>query len=200
MAATIAVCRYVHITGDIGVLNETRPYLLSRLLREDEESNYDLPQVSDEKETLFEHCKRALDRGLRFGEHGLPLMGSGDWNDGMNLVGIHGKGESVWLGFFLFYVLTEFAALSRRCGNTALADHYAIEAGRLRGNLETHGWDGNWYRRAYFDNGQPLGSKTNSECQIDAISQSWSILSGAGNARKNRYGDAKCRTPLGPIC
>jgi cellobiose phosphorylase len=149
-------------------------------LRDDEESNYDLPQVSGDVGTLFDHGVRALDHGLRFGEHGLPLMGCGDWNDGMNLVGQHGRGESVWLAFFLFQVLTRFAELTRRRGDAALADRYTVEAGRLRGNIEAHAWDGEWYRRAYFDDGTPLGSAANEECQIDAISQSWSVLSGAG--------------------
>ena len=152
-------------------------------MRDDEESNYDLPQVSDDIGTLYEHGVRAIDHGLRFGEHGLPLMGCGDWNDGMNLVGQHGKGESVWLAFFLFHVLTQFAELARRRGDAALADRYTVEAGRLRGNIEEHGWDGEWYRRAYFDDGTPLGSATNEECQIDSISQSWSVLSGAGTQR-----------------
>ncbi|HEX5102885.1 MAG TPA: cyclic beta 1-2 glucan synthetase, partial [Pirellulaceae bacterium] len=176
----LAICRYVNITGDTGVLEQRIPYLTARPLRDDEESNYDLPQVSDEVGTLYEHGVRALDHGLRFGEHGLPLMGGGDWNDGMNLVGQHGRGESVWLAFFLFQVLTQFADLARRRGDVALADRYAVEAGRLRGNIEASGWDGQWYRRAYFDDGTPLGSAANEECQIDAISQSWSVLSGAG--------------------
>ena len=176
----LAICRYVGVTGDTGVLDERIPYLTARLLRDDEESNYDLPQVSDEIGTLYEHGVRALDHGLRFGEHGLPLMGCGDWNDGMNLVGQHGRGESVWLAFFLFQVLTQFADLARRRGDVALADRYTVEAGRLRGNIHENGWDGQWYRRAYFDDGTPLGSATNEECQIDAISQSWSVLSGAG--------------------
>jgi cellobiose phosphorylase len=176
----LAICRYVSISGDTGVLDERIPYLTARFLRDDEESNYDLPQVSDEIGTLYEHGVRALDRGLRFGEHGLPLMGSGDWNDGMNLVGQHGRGESVWLAFFLFQVLTQFADLARRRGDVALADRYTLEAGQLRGNIEENGWDGQWYRRAYFDDGTPLGSAGNEECQIDAISQSWSVLSGAG--------------------
>ena len=180
----LAICRYVVTTGDTGLLEERVPFLNSRLLRDDEESNYDLPQISDDIGTLYEHAVRAIDHGLRFGEHGLPLMGCGDWNDGMNLVGQHGRGESVWLAFFLFQVLTQFAELARRRGDAALADRYVIEAGRLRGNIEEHGWDGEWYRRAYFDDGTPLGSATNQECQIDAISQSWSILSGAGTSER----------------
>ncbi len=180
----LAICRYVSMTGDTGILDERVPFLNSRLLREDEEANYDLPQVSDDVGTLYEHGIRALDHGLRFGVHGLPLMGSGDWNDGMNLVGQHGRGESVWLAFFLFQVLNDYAGLARLRGDSTAADRYTIEAGRLRGNIEEHGWDGQWYRRAYFDDGRPLGSAVNEECQIDAISQSWSILSGAGTQER----------------
>jgi cellobiose phosphorylase len=179
----LAICRYVGITGDTGVLDERVPYLTSRPLHDEEESYYDLPQVSDDVGTLFDHGVRAIERGLRFGQHGLPLMGCGDWNDGMNLVG-HGRGESVWLAFFQFHVLTQFAALARRRGNTAIADRFTVQSGRLQGNIEEHGWDGQWYRRAYFDDGTPLGSATNEECQIDAISQNWSVLSGAGTPER----------------
>jgi cellobiose phosphorylase len=154
-------------------------------LRPDEEANYDLPRISDDVGTLYDHCTRAIDNGLRFGTHGLPLMGCGDWNDGMNLVGQQGQGESVWLAFFLYDVLTQFAELARRRGDAAVADTYTIEAGRLRGNIEKHAWDGDWYRRAYFDDGQPLGSASNLECQIDSIPQSWSVLSGAGTRERS---------------
>jgi cellobiose phosphorylase len=175
-----AACRYVAATGDTGVLEERTPFLLGRAVRPEEESYYDLPQRSEETGTLYEHCVRAIDNGLRFGAHGLPLMGCGDWNDGMNLVGAEGRGESVWLAFFLFDVLTQFAALARRRDDDAVADRYTAEAAKLRANIEAHGWDGQWYRRAYFDDGQPLGSASNPECQIDTLPQSWSVLSGAG--------------------
>jgi cyclic beta-1,2-glucan synthetase len=175
-----ATCRYVAATGDTGVLDEGVPFLNGRLVRPEEDSYYDLPQVSNDVATLYNHCVRAIDNGLRFGTHGLPLMGGGDWNDGMNLVGAQGKGESVWLAFFLYDVLTQFAKLAHRRGDAAVADKYTIEAGRLRGNIEAHAWDGDWYRRAYFDDGEPLGSATNPECQIDSLPQSWSVLSGAG--------------------
>jgi cyclic beta-1,2-glucan synthetase len=152
----------------------------------EEDSYYDLPVKSRENASLYEHCVRAIKRGLRFGEHGLPLMGSGDWNDSMNLVGIKGKGESVWLGFFLYEVLTQFAKISRQRGDTSFEEHCTKEALQLRLNIEQHGWDGLWYRRAFFDNGSVLGSAKNQECRIDSIAQSWSVLSGAGNGNHSR--------------
>jgi cyclic beta-1,2-glucan synthetase len=180
-----ATCRYVATTGDTGVLDEKITFLTSRLLRPDEESNYDLPGTGGTA-ALYDHCVRAIDNGLRFGIHGLPLMGCGDWNDGMNLVGEHGKGESVWLAFFLFDVLTQFAALARSRGDSATADRYSVEAGHLRGHIDENAWDGEWYRRAYFDDGTPLGSSTNPECQIDSLPQSWSVLSGAGTRQRSQ--------------
>jgi len=180
-----ATSRYVAATGDTGVLEERVPFLTGRPVRPEEESYYDLPQVSGDSGTLYEHCVRALDNGLRFGAHGLPLMGCGDWNDGMNLVGMEGRGESVWLAFFLYDALTRFAELAKTRGDVAIADKYAIEVGRLRGNIQEHAWDGDWYRRAYFDDGTPLGSASNPECKIDSLPQSWSILSGAGTRERS---------------
>lgn len=182
----LATCRYVLSTGDLGVLDETRHFLSGRLLNSDEESYYDLPGRSEESATLYEHCVRAIRHGLRFGAHGLPLMGSGDWNDGMNLVGIHGKGESVWLAFFMIEVLSSFADLATIRNDDAFAETCRIEVAKLRQNVEAHAWDGEWYRRAYFDDGSPLGSRINPECTIDSISQSWSVLSGMYDPEHSR--------------
>ncbi len=182
----LATCRYVLNTGDTGVLAEPIHFLQGRPVNAEEDSYYDLPNRSPEAASLYDHCVRAILRGLRFGAHGLPFMGSGDWNDGMNLVGEHGKGESVWLGFFLYEVLMRFTEVARGHGDVSFAARCAREAGRLRRNINKHGWDGEWYRRAYFDDGSPLGSAGNPECQIDSTSQSWSVLSGAGDAARAR--------------
>ena len=172
--------RYANATHDTGILDEVIPFLQGRLLNVGEESYYDMPVTSDQRATLYEHCKVAIKHGLRFGEHGLPLIGSGDWNDGMNMVGIHGKGESVWLAFFLYDILNRFKKIAELKNDTEFIKLCEDEARKLKENINLHAWDGKWYMRAYFDDGSPLGSHLNSECMIDAIAQSWSVLSGAG--------------------
>ncbi len=179
-------CHYVSIVGDTAILDEKVPFLEGRPIKPEEESYYDLPSRSEESGTLYEHCVRAIEHGRRFGVHGLPLIGSCDWNDGMNLVGKEGRGESIWLAFFYYDVLIRFAELARKRNEIAFADRCLTQARQLQENVERHGWDGQWYRRAYFDNGEPLGSQSNLECQIDSLPQSWSVLSGAGNPERAR--------------
>ena len=180
------VDHYVQVTGDATVLDERVPFLTMRELTPDEHEVYDLPQTSDEQGTVYEHCLRALRKACTVGAHGLPLIGIGDWNDGMNRVGVEGKGESVWLAWFLIATLRRFAAYveARGDGETAVdfrrrADDYAAAA-------DANAWDGAWYRRAYFDDGTPLGSAESDECTIDAIAQSWSVISDAGAPERRR--------------
>ncbi len=182
----LAACRYVSGTGDRAVLDETAHFLEGRPVNPEDDSYYDLPGRSSETATLYEHCVRAIRHGLRFGAHGLPLIGSGDWNDGMDRVGIQGKGESVWLGFFLGDVLRRFSELAAAHGDTTFAEFCRGEGARLQQALEQHGWDGAWYRRAYFDDGTPLGTASGEECRIDSISQSWSVLSGVADGQRAR--------------
>jgi cellobiose phosphorylase len=177
---------YVTVTGDAAVLDEPVPFLKSPVLRPDQEEDYNVPAVGAEAIPLYEHCVRALEHGYRLGPHGLPLMGTGDWNDGMNKVGAHGKGESVWNGWFVLTVLKAFAELADRRGDAARAAWCRERAEALRGALEAHAWDGRWYRRAYFDDGTPLGSAANDECQIDALPQAWAVISGAGDPERAR--------------
>jgi Cellobiose phosphorylase len=189
----LATCRYVLTTGDTGVLDEPIHFVKGRPVNAEEDSYFDLPGRSGEKASLYDHCVRAIVRGLRFGERGLPLIGSGDWNDGMNMVGKDGKGESVWLAFFLYKVLTCFIEIARLHNDLAFAERCAKEAGTLSRNIDQNGWDGEWYLRAFFDDGTPLGSSRNPECQIDSIAQSWSVLSGAGSPHALATGNGSRR-------
>ncbi|HEY8585500.1 MAG TPA: glucoamylase family protein [Rhodanobacter sp.] len=181
----LATSRYVLATADRGVLDEQVGYIEGRELHAGEESYYDLPQPSAVREPLYQHCVRAIERSMALrGIHGLPLIGGGDWNDGMNRVGEQGRGESVWLGFFSAEVLTRFAEVARLHDDDAFAQRCDSEVARLRIALEQHGWDGAWYRRAWFDDGTPLGAHGNDECRIDSIAQSWSVLSGVASPER----------------
>jgi len=204
---------YVSATGDVSILDEQIPFLKGDALKATEAERYAFYETTRETGTLYEHCRRAIEKGTTFGVHDLPLMGSGDWNDGMNLVGIEGRGESVWLGWFLHSALTRFAGLcemmknnsplrhgdaeddkekdsapQRLSGSSSLTDdnpeYYLQHAKRIAAALDAHAWDGDWYLRAFYDDGSRLGSHVNNECRIDSIAQSWSVLSGAGDAAR----------------
>jgi cyclic beta-1,2-glucan synthetase len=175
------VLQYLEATGDLAVLDEQIPFLEGRALQPEEHDAFFMPGIADEKATLFEHCARGLDHALRTGQHGLPLFGTGDWNDGMNRVGEKGRGESVWLGWFLQATLTSFAPVAAARGEADRAARWLAHAAALRESLE-QAWDGEWYRRGYFDDGTPLGAAAGDECRIDSIAQSWSVISGAGDA------------------
>jgi cyclic beta-1,2-glucan synthetase len=174
------VDRYVSVTGDASVLQEYVPFLAMRQLEPHEHDVYDLPQTTDEHGSIYEHCLRALRKACTRGPRGLPLIGSGDWNDGMSRVGIEGRGESVWLAWFLIATLRAFAIRADTWGDADVATDFRARADAYLAAVETHGWDGEWYRRAWFDDGTPLGSSESDECRIDAIAQSWSVISGAG--------------------
>jgi cyclic beta-1,2-glucan synthetase len=176
-----AVERYIEATGDFGILDEQIPFIEGPKLEEYQMEAYIVPTVSSRVASLYEHCTRALEHGFTIGAHGLPLMGAGDWNDGMNEVGKEGKGESVWLGWFLSYCLTKFLNVCAKRNDTERAARYAEKAKQLVAAVELHGWDGEWYRRAFFDDGTPLGSASNLECKIDSLSQSWSVIAGSGD-------------------
>ena len=187
---------YIALTGDASVLDEQAPYLKMRQLDADEHEAYDLPEVSALNESVYDHCVRALRKATTFGEHDLPLIGSGDWNDGMNRVGIHGKGESVWLGWFLIATSNGFAVHAERRGDNAVAEELRNNAERYTRAIETSAWDGEWYRRAYYDDGAPLGSRESDECKIDSIAQSWSVISGAGDPERIRIAMQSAATHL----
>ncbi len=178
--------KYINVTGDRGILEEDVNYLEGRLLNEGEESSYDLPIKSDKYGSLYHHCVTAINHALKFGEHGLPFIGSGDWNDGMDKVGEHGKGESVWLAFFLYDILINFSSIALKKDDTDFSAKCLSEAATLKDNINKNAWDGDWYRRAYFDDGTPLGSKLNDECKIDSIAQSWSVLSGGATPERGK--------------
>ena len=179
-----AVDHYVTVTGDRAVLDEPVPFLAMRTLHPGEQEAYDLPQTSAEVASLYEHCLRALRKASTRGIHGLPLMGGGDWNDGMNRVGAEGRGESVWLGWFLAATLRAFAEQASARGDTATAAELRRHAEGYLVAVEEHGWDGAWYRRAYDDAGLPLGSSASEECRIDSIAQSWSVICGGGRPER----------------
>ncbi|MFN2635460.1 MAG: GH36-type glycosyl hydrolase domain-containing protein [Gemmatimonadaceae bacterium] len=180
------VDHYVNVACDGGVLDVEVPYLTMRQLGPDEHEIYEMPQVSTETGSIYDHCIRALRKACTRGAHGLPLIGSGDWNDGMNRVGIEGKGESIWLAWFLISTLRRFAEHAQKRGDAPARDELLSKADAYTEAVERSAWDGEWYRRAYFDDGSPLGSRTSDECKIDSIAQSWSVISGAGQPERTR--------------
>ncbi|MDD7795706.1 GH36-type glycosyl hydrolase domain-containing protein [Clostridium sp. 'White wine YQ'] len=179
---------YIKNTGDYSILEEEAGYLEDEPLKEGEDERYKVTPESDKKGSIYEHCVRAIEIALKFGPHNIPLMGSGDWNDGMSTVGNEGRGESVWLGWFLYSILNDFKEISKYKDDNERAKRYEEMRDFIGENLEENAWDGGWYRRAYFDDGTPLGSIENDECQIDSLSQSWSVISGAG--RESRVEEA----------
>lgn len=181
-----ATTEYVNITGDYSILDEEVPFIESEMLSLEEQERYEVPSLSSEVGTVYEHCIRAIEKSLNFGERGLPLMGSGDWNDGMNKVGYKGKGESIWLGWFLGSIVKDFIPICRYKKDEGRAKKYEEVLYDLKAAMGKNAWDGDWYLRAYFDDGTPLGSKENDECRIDSISQSWAIISSLGEKEKNK--------------
>jgi cyclic beta-1,2-glucan synthetase len=179
-----AVAQYIKVSGDVGILDSVLCFLEGPELQSGQDDAYFQPQQSTQSATLYEHCLRAIEISLQTGEHGLPLIGSGDWNDGMNRVGNAGKGESIWLAWFQIACLTEFAQLAEARGETLAASRWREHSDKLATAVEENGWDGAWYRRAYFDDGTPLGSATNAECRIDSIAQSWAVISAGADTER----------------
>ena len=175
---------YIEFTGDKSILDVETPYLQGQILEPNQDERYDKYSESKEQGSIYEHCIKAIEKSLNFGENGLPKIGSGDWNDGFSTVGNKGKGESVWLGFFLYYILNKFIPICREKGEEELTQKYEEIKMNLKQALNSNGWDGRWFRRAFMDDGNVLGSMENDECRIDSIAQSWSIISGAGDNDK----------------
>ena len=175
---------YIEITGDYNILNESVPYLEDEPLKGDEDERYTIVNQSNKEGTIYEHCIKAIEKSLKFGKHNIPLMGSGDWNDGMSTVGNKGKGESVWLGWFIYKILVGFDDICNYMKDDEKVNRYREMREFIRENIEKNAWDGGWYRRAYFDDGTPLGSRENGECQIDSLAQSWSVISGGGKLER----------------
>ncbi|MEA3424436.1 MAG: glucoamylase family protein, partial [Bacillota bacterium] len=173
-----AVSEYLLVTEDYSILDLKTPYVIGELLKEDEKEVYFTPSVSDYQETIYDHCIKAINHSLKYGQHGIPLMGGGDWNDGMNEVGVKGKGESVWLGWFLSLILDRFIIVSHQKNDSTSKEKFTEHLRNIVDSLEKNAWDGSWYKRAFYDDGTPLGSIVNSECMIDSLSQSWAVISG----------------------
>jgi len=187
------VIKYIRHTGDYEILNVITPYLQGAKLKENEKEKYEQYLPSNIEESIYEHCKKAIDRACgisdknwSFGEHGLPKIGIGDWNDGFSNIGPEGKGESVWLGFFLYEILKGFISITEYKSDLEKTEQYKKIAKQLQISLNTNAWDGRWFKRAFADNGDIYGSMENEECRIDSIAQSWSVISGAGDEEKQK--------------
>ena len=179
-----ATIEYIKFTGDYSILNHETYYLKGDVLEQNQDEKYDLFEKSNVKQGIYEHCVKAIEKSLNFGEHGLPKIGSGDWNDGFSTVGNKGKGESVWLGFFLYYILDNFILICLKKNDSELVNKYELKREELKKALNSYGWDGRWFKRAFMDDGNVLGSMENDECRIDSISQSFSVISNAGDNDK----------------
>ncbi len=180
------VSKYIEVTGDYNILYENVPFIESNILEDEEYERYETPTLSKETGTIYEHCIRAIEKSLKFGKRGLPLIGTGDWNDGMSRVGYKGEGESIWLGWFLGTVLQKFILICEKTGDIERKERYEEIINKLKNAIEKNGWDGEWYLRAYFDDDTPLGSKKSRECIIDSIAQSWAVISTLGDEERSK--------------